>query len=1330
MQDRVQLKREEAVGDGVALSDINPLTNTKSVDDTNSGESLNVTIERIWAAINNSLSRIVNSVNGRDGVVVITAEDVGLGNVTNVSFSTIKDWVIEEIMREFGVRAFKLFDTYAEYAETANSWAADKSRDGTAFFIKVGKLPSDGETGDMRSQIGYFHWDGTTLVASMRPVNVIQEADNSIIYNENIGDKNYGERAKIGVNIWRGEDALKLYNNSSKGMSGLYIDKSKVAPQVFFFDGVYGNGIADPNGLIYVPDGSVPNGAKEISVYINNEQIGGTWYTFQNFKIYDLVVTNFSDAGYRDGIGYILNGLSREFVSRDACIGSITSVDTSQSTTKYILNFYTIKPYVGMGLKYYDVHTDSSETGPNGSMIGVDLLHGAVIQNQDPDNISGLNAFNTVDPEYSQMSPLKKHHTVTPIGDKVTNESHTYNGLFIAPDFSLNVIPYNAFTDISNPITNWPIQSPAISTGISEQSFLGVNLLKKIDIVESKAFNMAGLRIIKDTDIVSNTTLGKSDDDASDKLDQPIDPSDPRWVYTSGGLAVNVGRFLEIGTFVGDDATARTAENYYDGGKVNVRVNDMFFTDNADNKLDLRLSHYTSFVYKNLNDTIGGGLVYTEGHVDEHDDWFRVTPGLAVNRGLGLRMSHYDRFGNIPEEYSYEPVLEEPDPFDATQYWKQVLGEYVQGEVGDTWNSADTWYTRIDNNLQDQAYLAVSVIDAQHTSEDVGASADERIRGYGGLRYMIGTDDVSGHVSSIGLRVNNSEDQYGHQLRLGSKAIGIDENNIVQVQLYHESDDPLKDMAHTNPLEIRGWDEEAIYPYVNIPDLKKTVVVTDANHLPGKVADPLGRPADDTVYYVQEESKRYVWTGNGFDYVPMFTEYDPSTTPTGEWNRVYVETIVDNINHTFVGNAYQWSKGYTIHLPGSWIPDEHYPDGGYYNDEEPDVDAVMASKVLGYYAAISTDFTEGYYNDGKFYSRSDHHSSSEIIGVDGHKYADITYGKPYLMYIYKDALNAFVPLMVHASSDPVVGGLPYSQKDLIPCDIDNNGHIDARDATKILAYYTYNVTTHVPGDDDYIPEYEEATTARDKFAAWLKFFGYAEDSQAQYVKIHGTDPDGSFMPGLDININEYQGCTTNLHGDICDAVAVKIYDKTAGIPNCATENGNDPINPASLGERGLNLPNPSDLLARQGGLRFNEGGYLGVRVNAMNNYNATTSNGRTGSDACRCKTYLNGDLIGDLGARGLRIYGNNVLGIQLDESGSLDNGQLAFDEFGSLIISPNYSGGGGGGEYLTITDGTTTVQYNGSTAMNITLGPGLILEPDPEPEPEPEPEPNNEEPGE
>lgn len=96
---RVQLNREEIVGNEVVLSEIAPKTNTESVDDSAKGTKLSQTLEKIWNDINNKLSREVNSVNGRTGVVVINAADVGLGNVDDVSFDDIKKWVIEDSNR-------------------------------------------------------------------------------------------------------------------------------------------------------------------------------------------------------------------------------------------------------------------------------------------------------------------------------------------------------------------------------------------------------------------------------------------------------------------------------------------------------------------------------------------------------------------------------------------------------------------------------------------------------------------------------------------------------------------------------------------------------------------------------------------------------------------------------------------------------------------------------------------------------------------------------------------------------------------------------------------------------------------------------------------------------------------------------------------------------------------------------------------------------------------------------------------------------------------------------------------------------------------------------
>ena len=114
MQDNIQLKQEEIVGNEVVLSDINPKTSSNSVTDSATGVQLNETLEKMWNSINNKLTRIVNSVNGRTGVVVLRSEDVGLGNVDNVSFGDIKQWVIDLLTTEFGNKRFKLFEDFSQ----------------------------------------------------------------------------------------------------------------------------------------------------------------------------------------------------------------------------------------------------------------------------------------------------------------------------------------------------------------------------------------------------------------------------------------------------------------------------------------------------------------------------------------------------------------------------------------------------------------------------------------------------------------------------------------------------------------------------------------------------------------------------------------------------------------------------------------------------------------------------------------------------------------------------------------------------------------------------------------------------------------------------------------------------------------------------------------------------------------------------------------------------------------------------------------------------------------------------------------------------------------
>ena len=1256
MQDRIQLKREEIVGDGVALSDINPITNTKSVDDESVGVPLSVTIEKMWQAINNTLSRVVNSVNGRDGVVVITADDIGLGNVTNVSFSTIKDWVIDELIAEFGIKRLMLFDTMADLSLAMESWSHDKGHANIPFYIK--KYSNS----DRKSYIGYTYWDNAEniIALSMLPINVVGYTDNSLIYDEIINGTDLSGGG-LGVNIKNGEDALKLYESSSKALSGLYIDKSKIAPELFFFEGVYG-ATGDPlssDGLLYVDDGNTPaSTTKDITIKINGTTIG-TKKTMQTFKINDLIVTNFSDTNYRGSQGAIKQYLDEDFICREACIGRVTTVyDELVPGSKYTVEFFTIKPYVGMGLKYYDTHTDLGSV--QSAMVGIDLINGKISLDNVTDNMSGLNAFNNSRIANPGIAAPKEHYTVTPVG-KVQNTLTTSNGAFVAPDFSLNVIPYNSFTSGNSPITNWPTSVPPLSS-VTTESFLGVNLLKKISASGTNAFNMSGLRIVKDTDTITNATLGKSDNDTSDNLAEPIDGTGD--LSTSGGLAVNVGNFLEIGTSVGDDALPKFAENYYDGGKINVRVDDFTIGGVGDNKLGIKISKIGDLRQLPWYNQLGGGLTTTTGV----DGALNITPGLTINKGLGVRMSKFNRFGvNVYDGvqhatvgYLHEGTFYEnydgetySDPITPTE-WGFYYDRTTQKDYCYEINS----YVLVDRNY---GFLTPSIFDVDYSDPDVNShNIAESL--YGGLRYIY-PGSSSDYVSSIGLRVNNRPDNVGIT-RIGSGAIGISKTNAVGIQLYRES------TTYPNPLEIKNADEKSIAPYIYFKDWSVDKYPT--------VSDFPALGAANKIYLDTSEDKRYVWNSSTSEYEPMYQYYPAySMLPNpGETNKVYVVESINTSTDQMVVSAYTWRIPETVELPLGRDP----------------VDSTVASNILAYYTASSTSIP-GYLKDGYFYS--DPNYINRIDYTNNRYYQDKTIG-PDTTYngrnyfvVYKATYNESTHTYdLHTVLEDYLGRALTSH-DVGTMDVAHNGTADARDASNVLRFYTMISST---------PSY--IRPGETMLQAWQRFikeeFGVISSDEAGdscYVCQFSTAQDGSYRPGLDVDLNEYEGITAATSGDLHPSIAVKIFDYTNGLKNSSNIN-NDDIN---------HMYN--------GGLRFNTDGYLGVRVNDSaieDGYKATSEGGREMVEHT------------NIGTRGLRIYDNNVLGVQLSDTGtSTDNGDLCIDEHGNLKISPNYSGGGGGGgELLTITDGITNIEYNGATPVTITLGPGLILVPDPEPNPE------------
>ena len=185
-----------------------------------------------------------------------------------------------------------------------------------------------------------------------------------------------------------------------------------------------------------------------------------------------------------------------------------------------------------------------------------------------------------------------------------------------------------------------------------------------------------------------------------------------------------------------------------------------------------------------------------------------------------------------------------------------------------------------------------------------------------------------------------------------------------------------------------------------------------------------------------------------------------------------------------------------------------------------------------------------------------------------------------------------------------------------------------------------------------------------------------------------------YEKGLRVKYDEYRGVTYNPNysgGALIDkesrsASAHQAYFTTDDLIGNATKNAlSIKIADPSAGVLEFNEPTC-------GGLRFTSDGYLGVRVNMRNSYNAAIPGRRTGSD----------DMT--VGTHGLCIYEGNVLGIQHDSS-------LDFDANGNLKISASYvpaihtltfTGKDSGGS-------TVTVPFDGTANMTIEVGPGLTI---------------------
>lgn len=597
-----QLSQEEVVGEEVVLKDINPITNTNAVNDNTNGMKLDQTIQRLWNSINNKLSRVVNSVNGRTGVVVLNANDVGLGNVDNVSFTDIKKWVIDQIEQTFENKRLRLFDSFEQLDQLLST--NDETYKDTPYFI------DELNQSDRRSYIGYIYYNENDkrLSYSHMAIDVIGYTDDSIIYNEKVG-KDDLRGGGIGVNISCYEDALRVYHGATKDESGLMIDKNKIAGSFYSFDCVYG-----PLHPLLTTDPLSTNPLMQFAFVTNgNPTYVGSSFRVANdlkFGVNDLILCNFNS--FITNSGTIPDGMDYRLMHRMPHIGKVMKAPSDDKPNQpYTVYFYSIETQLGWGMQYEKTHYSINNDNSNrvDKNLTLKLSNGHRYGFEDVYNVSGLQVLSgkydlntntgTVIDKPSECFTIRS----LPEGPIQCSDQLSDFGLQINTDMSLCVMPYNAYGYGSSEeaenigigsgiVDNWYTLAPSqledyqriLSSDkndgvLYDTCLLGVNLNKIVKPSDSseinpKAYkftNLSGLRLVDPGTFVGGDLIGNYN---------PQDLAHITGHNMSGGLAINVGDCLEIGSCI----LPESMEKYYDTGKVNVRYGGGL-TKTTDNKL-------------------------------------------------------------------------------------------------------------------------------------------------------------------------------------------------------------------------------------------------------------------------------------------------------------------------------------------------------------------------------------------------------------------------------------------------------------------------------------------------------------------------------------------------------------------------------------------------------------------------------------------------------------------------------------------------------------------------------------------------------------------------
>lgn len=710
-----QLKQEQIVGNEVVYEDVMPKTISSAVFDNND-IPLDELISRIWNSINNKLSRIVNSVNGRTGVVILNKTDVGLDKVDNVSYAEIKNWVIEQINSLFADKHMQLVDTLHQIDELCAT--NDKTLIGAPFYSSHGynedPLPYIGFIYWDKASEQLGHDQRVIRIPTAGDSSIIYD---EIVGSKNYTNGKIGvniapdeDVLKIRENTDKSKGGLYIDKSKLGGafitIPGMYGNGKPDDESAFLYYDPNTTPIDAPLVKIYI-DGEQVNSQTTKLRYSGGLSVG--MLILCNFN----ECREFVESKYNPDSWTTPEGMCLQLIHRQPAIGRVKTIPSEKAQIDYYeIEFWTIVNDPGWGLETMKDHLMYI---PN-PILSVKV---AVGENQFLDkyptvNLSGLQVFAAAPNDLDVNDPSttlndannNEHQGAYYVAPSGVNKSKR-SGVGIVTDYSLAVNPalwygegnadgatYENEQGVQRPygsyrVANWAAPFPPIYgkefkghyiESIKEDMCpLGVNLDKIVKHTgraeeyheAAWAFtNCSGLRINKGTStksIVGTEAVGEAYGDKSyewfggnkgetmfnaDSFEDGIKTGS-----YSGGISVNVGKFLEIEP----GPIPENMDDYYDGGKVNVRIGNGLepepeeFDDNGNrtkgNRIqvkvdperdDLGFDDNGNLIIKNFapamkklvfTDAYGNQLEYNPTNVevpDQAQETIQLGPGLKI----------------------------------------------------------------------------------------------------------------------------------------------------------------------------------------------------------------------------------------------------------------------------------------------------------------------------------------------------------------------------------------------------------------------------------------------------------------------------------------------------------------------------------------------------------------------------------------------------------------------------------------------------------------------------------------------------------------------------